>query len=349
MNDDIDTRKGPAGFRGDDESRKSDDLVDRLLQLADHGPEIPADGAERIKSTIRPQWQELTRARARRRRMWIGGGLAAAASLVAAVAVVQWLSLSAPIAAGPVASYELIRGTVEVVSADGPARLVTAADLGAELAAGSWVRTDADGRAALRLTGGQSLRLDHGSRVRLESAESLVLDRGAVYIDSDDASGTGIVIQTAHGSARDIGTRFEVRSSDAAMTVRVRGGIVSVRSDDDELEVVHGTELVLSADGSVSAGRISAHGPEWDWVQSVAPPFAIEGRSVIAFLDWVSGETGLWIRFADPALERFAGETLLHGVVQELSPADSVDVVLSSCGLSADREGAALVVRKALE
>ena len=67
---------------------------------------------------------------------------------------------------------------------------------------------------------------------------------------------------------------------------------------------------------------------------------------MIAFLDWVSGETGLWIRFADPELERFAGETLLHGAVQELTPSDAADVVLVSCGLAAERDGAALVVKR---
>jgi ferric-dicitrate binding protein FerR (iron transport regulator) len=350
MTDEHKSRAGPATVGGgNDGSRKRDEFVDRLLQLADQGPEIPSDGAARIKSAIRPQWQEQVRARATRRVVWIGGGLAAAASLVAALILGLWLHSATPVARGVVASYEMIRGSVEMVPPTGTERLITGTDLGAEVDAGSWIRTGDNGRAALRLRGGQSLRLDVGTRLRLESAEVVVLDRGAVYVDSDFAEGTGIAVQTALGVARDIGTRFEVRSDDDGLIVRVRGGIVSLTHADDQLEVVHGTQLTVEAEGSVTTSRVSAHGPEWNWVQQVAPPFEIEGRTVIAFLDWVSGETGLWIRFAEPELERFAGETLLHGAVQELVPSDATDVVLASCGLVADRDGAALVVKRVSE
>ena len=56
--------------------RPADDggLVERLLHAAGPGPEVPADGADRVKELIRPQWREGASVHARQRRLlWAGG------------------------------------------------------------------------------------------------------------------------------------------------------------------------------------------------------------------------------------------------------------------------------------
>ena len=40
-----------------DRLRERDDMVERLLQLADDGPEIPAGGADSVKQAARPLWR----------------------------------------------------------------------------------------------------------------------------------------------------------------------------------------------------------------------------------------------------------------------------------------------------
>ena len=83
---------------------------------------------------------------------------------------------------------------------------------------------------------------------------------------------------------------------------------------------------------------VSPYGPEWSWVQEIAPPFDIESRSVLAFLDWVSRETGVTIRFADPEVEQLAAATILHGAIEGLTPSEAPAVILPSCRLAATWE-----------
>ena len=46
-----------------------------------------------------------------------------------------------------------------------------------------------------------------------------------------------------------------------------------------------------------------------------------QGKSVVGFLDWVARETGLRVSFSSPEVEKFAGETALHGSMGKLDPA----------------------------
>jgi hypothetical protein len=328
-------------------SPQRDHLVERLLEIAESGPEIPAGGADRIKDAIRPQWQREVRARSWRRRLvWLGGGVAAAASLTIAVLVVQWIGQSGRATAEPVGTIAAVSGDVEVVPPTGPARRVTAADVGTDIAADAWIRTGDDSRIALRLSRGQSLRLDVSTRARIDSHRVVALDRGGLYVDTDRGTDGGVEVHTVLGIAREVGTQFEVRRDDGVMSVRVREGAVVLTRDGEELDIPHGTALKVFEDGAVETTRIPVFGPEWDWVQQVAPPFDIEGRTVVAFLDWVSQETGLWIHFQDPEVERFAGETVLYGTVEGLTPAQAPEVVLASCGLTATRAAGTLTVRR---
>ncbi len=95
---------------------------------------------------------------------------------------------------------------------------------------GSTVTTSV-GTLAMTLTSGVHLRLDASSTARLDSATDVVLERGAVYVDSAGAHPTQpdaspISIHTPAGLVRDIGTQFEVRLDDAGLRIRVRDGEV---------------------------------------------------------------------------------------------------------------------------
>ncbi len=103
------------------------DLVERLVPLADQGPEVPADGADRIKAATRDLWRrEVARRRLRRRLVWAGGGLAAAATVLVAVGLALWTPGTGP-AMSVVATLAAVDGSLQVVGEDSGARALTMA------------------------------------------------------------------------------------------------------------------------------------------------------------------------------------------------------------------------------
>jgi ferric-dicitrate binding protein FerR (iron transport regulator) len=323
----------------------SHDLVERLIRLAEEGPQIPANGADRVRNAIRPIWLAEVRVRGRRRRLlWAGSGLAAAACLIMVFTLVSRTEQTQPPLG--IARLATVIGDLEILTPNGAPRRVDGQSLGQEVVAGSWLRTGSSARAGLLLEGGESLRLDSETRIRLVSDRAVDLSRGAVYVDSEGAGHLGIEVRTAFGVAREVGTQFEVRTDGDALTVRVREGTIVLARDGEEITIRHGSELAVTAGGLPSTRSLESYADEWAWVQELAPPFVVEGRSVVAFLDWVSRETGLWVSFADAEVESLAGTTVLHGTIEGLSPAAAPSVVLPGCGLIYHiREGVLTVER----
>ncbi|HET9225106.1 MAG TPA: FecR family protein [Thermoanaerobaculia bacterium] len=179
-----------------------------------------------------------------------------------------------------------------------------------------------------------SLRLDADSRAIRLSASEIRLERGAVYVDS--RTGT-VVVHTPFGTVREIGTRFEVRLLEAALRVRVREGAVLAESH----RVDAGMELILREDGSASRSPMASWGPDWSWVVQTAPPLRIEGLTLKDFLDQVARETGWTIRYEDPKV----GGIVLHGDVEDLAPAQALEVVLPGAGLDYQLVDGVLVLK----
>jgi len=321
-------------------------MVERLLNAAGPGPTIPEGGADRTKAAIRNSWESEVASRARQRRRLWAGGLAAAAAIIIAAVYLPGLRRVTP---GPTQRGIIVAqldGPAEMVPPGSRARTLNTVDIGTEIPRGSLVRTRSGGRVALRLTEGRSLRLDVSTEVRLDSEASISLDSVAFYVVSSDEGGSGIEVRTAIGTARDIGTQFEVRLARDTMDVRVREGMVSLARGDEEYRITEGIALSVGADGGVSTASITPYDPAWAWTQEIAPLFEIEGRSVLAFLDWVSVETGFTIRFTDREVELLAATTILHGSVEGLSPAQAPEVILPSCRLAVTEESGTLLVRR---
>jgi ferric-dicitrate binding protein FerR (iron transport regulator) len=230
----------------------------------------------------------------------------------------------------------------QVVDRDGlSGRLIR----GSPVRPSEWVETGA-GRAALRLTNGTSMRLDSGARVRLLSPSIIELSRGAIYLDTGP-NATGLEVRTPFGVAHDIGTQFEVRVADNALRVRVRTGLVELRSGSIALPARPGTELTL-ASGNVVTRPFAAFGPEWDWAARLAPVFETEGRPLSVFLEHVCREQGWTLRYADAQLAREASGIILHGSLHGLDAADAVAAALRTSGLTSSLErGELLVMRPA--
>ena len=329
-----------------DSSATSEDELGRLLRAAGPRLDVAGSRAARVQHSVRDAWRVDVRRRTSRRRMAIGITLLSAAAVVMlALGVGRPDRVPVPVSAATVALLERMEGTVEALTAD----RTTARTLmtSAPVHAGEWVTTGANARAALRLATGVSLRLDTDTRARLDSDAVIELVAGAVYIDSGEAAG-GLEVRTPLGTARDIGTQFEVRVDEASTRVRVRDGIVEVRQGDRAMSAHRGTELTVMADSAISEA-VAPFGPEWDWTARLAPPIETDGQPLAVLLEAVSREHGWSVRYADAPLARYAADSIMHGSVVGLPAREAVAVMLTSSGLEHHFDNGEIVVSGAVD
>lgn len=333
--------------RGTPSAGPDDDQLAELLRIAGPRVEAPLDRSARVRQSVHQHWRAHTRRRARRR--WIGVSLTllSTAALVALVirGGLPWATTDpVPAAAAIVATVERMDGVVQAWpdGADPVDARTLAPDTGVH--ADDWVTTGARGRVALRVTNGVSVRLDVGSRARLSSPMVIELSEGAVYVDTGQEV-TGLEVRTPLGTARDIGTQFEIRVRDSALRVRVRTGVVELWRDDRPISARPGTELMVTDDGIVSSA-VSPFGPAWDWVVGIAPALEIDGRTLAAFLEGMSREHGWTVHYADTALERDAADIILHGSVTGLTPHEALAVAVTTSGLDHQLQDGEVVVSR---
>ncbi|RMH15690.1 MAG: hypothetical protein D6696_19900 [Acidobacteria bacterium] len=326
-----------------------DDGVVRLLRLAGRRPEVPARDAETVRAAAREEWRRLLRARRRRAWYWRGGGLLAAAALLALVLAPGLRRSPWWRSPATVASAEIVIGEVHYSSEHGGRELAP----GASLEAGTTVETgagDAPSRAALRLAGGTSLRLDAATRVRLSGRREVELAAGAIYVDSGPSPtdrAAPLAIHTPLGVVRETGTQFEVRyrpGAGVAMRVRVREGRVDLERDGRHHGAAAGVELRVQADGRVTTARAAPYGEAWRWVASVAPPLRGENPTILDGLRWAARESGWELRFADEAVAARAREGIMYGSVAGLSPEQAVALFLDAGKLGYRLEDGVLLV-----
>jgi FecR protein len=320
-----------------------DDEVGRLVRLAgptDLTDPIAAERFARMRTAVFGAWRDEYVIQARRRRLTVAVLLAAAASVVIAFAIWRPIRPPAPV---PILVAHIDHLTGHATGSPAPVFSFGAGDA---VMSGSTITTAA-GTLAMTLTSGVQLRLDASSTARVDSVTDVALERGAVYVDS---AGSQISIHTPAGIVRDIGTRFEVRLPGAGMRVRVRDGQVRVTyASGVDARADAGRELLLKPDGSIDRRPISATGSEWEWVERAAPLFSVEGKTLGAFLDWVSRE-GAWdVTFADRRFSETARATVLYvrpDLLNGLTPAEALGVILPTCGLRHRIDGHRVVIER---
>jgi hypothetical protein len=323
-------KEDEAGKLSDEEP----DAIARLVRIAGPRADVPLERARRVKAAVRVRWQEELRARKRRSR-WLLGTLVAAATLLVALGLaVTRTRVATPARPAPsVATVEVIAGSVSLVD---PARGTTVpAKVRDGIPARSTVSTEADGRVALRLAGGASLRADHGTRLTLASAQDVLLEQGAIYVDNGAAGArASLQVRTGLGMLQDIGTQFEVRVGDRVLRLRVREGAVRLFRNTGSETAGAGVELTVDVGRQVVRRSVPAAGHEWDWTMAIAPSFALEGRRLPEFLRWAVRETGWRLEFASPQIEESMRDVVLHGSVGGLAPEQALATVLPTCGLA---------------
>jgi FecR protein/VirB8 protein len=321
----------------------SDDEVARLVRLAGQSDPIAAERLARVRTAVHGAWRDEYVVRpGKMRRRWLTVAvllLAAAASGVIAFAIWGPIRTPAPVV---VAHIDRATGSLAPFTAGGA------------VMSGSTVTTSV-GTLAMTLTSGVRLRLDASSTARVDSATDVALDRGAVYVDSAGVraarpGASPISIHTPAGLVRDIGTQFEVRLTGAGLRIRVRDGQVRVTSANGvDARASAGEELFSKPDGSIDRRPSAATGRQWAWAERAAPPFPVEGKTLGAFLDWVSREGAWTVTFADRRVSEAARATVLHGrpdLLRGLTPAEALDVVLPTCGLGHRIDGQRVVIAR---
>ena len=241
----------------------------------------------------------------------------------------------------PVAT--IVRAEGRVLRLDG-----RAAEPGGFLDASAGLTTGADGRAALRTASGVSVRVDRETELRFQSAAVLVLARGGIYVDTESSAKPGAVeVRTPLGTISDVGTQFEVRLADDELRLAVRTGAASLTRDGRRSPAPAGTRLRVEAGGAVETSKVPLDGADWDWVQAIAPPFELEGRTLGDYLDWLERETGRRVTFADPSIAGPSRAIVLHGSTAGIRPGDTPDAVLPACGLRHRLDDGVLIVERA--
>jgi hypothetical protein len=343
---------GQGAWRGVPE----EEAIRRLLRDAGPRPALPREDLAAAESAAREEWNRRFGAGRKRKlagRWWLA---VAAAALAGAIGLVWWGGRQQTVIppGRSAASIEVWTGDVRVTETAGRApRVLSPGMAGTPLAEGSALRTargEAEGRLALRMAGGASVRLDAGTSLRLASREVVELSEGAVYVDSGAGPASrGVAVRTAAGLFQERGTQFEVRTEgsgvDAVTRLRVREGRVELhRLAGSAVITKAGYQLVVSGPGDPVQSPAAGYGPEWDWVVQSAPMPAIEGMKVRTFLDWLGRETGWRVELADARAASLADSVVLHGSIRHLTLLQAPAVVLSSAGLRHRVSGGTMVV-----
>lgn len=314
----------------------------RLLRLAGGRPPVPSDRAARVRAAVHARWRAGTRRRtAFRRGAYVFVCLAGAAVLALAARFYP-VDRRATAPGEEVALVEEVDGTPQLIANTGaaPARVRLFRDQAVRT--GEWIETDPHARVALRFSDGTSVRLDVGSRARALSARAIELAAGAAYVDTGSESGR-FEVRTPVGTARDVGTQFEVRLLERTVRLRVRTGVVELSDGGRSVSGRAGTEITFSA-GAVSSRPIGVQGSEWEWTTRVSPALDIEGMALSVFLERLAREHGWTLHYADPALESEASDIILHGSIEGLGPREAIEVAIAASSFSHRLEAGKLVV-----
>lgn len=310
-----------------------DDDIEQLLISAGAREKPPVEIEHEVREGLRTEWRGIIAEKRRHARRRTGIALAAG---VLAAAVGVWMV--APPSGPPqvVGTLTLAAGDIQVTRGffDGWRPIAP----GAPLLAGQSLETGTGGRSAFTLPGGVSARMDHHTRITLASAGEIALERGALYVDAGNSSGADarLDVVTPAGSARHVGTQYEVRLVGSAVRLRVREGRVEWQSKDGSREQsLAGEQLTITENGVVQRQAAPTYGENWNWVSEAAPGINIEGLLLAEFLNWAGRELGREIRYDHPETAEEAATIVLHGSISGLTPVEALEAVLATTHLRA--------------
>jgi ferric-dicitrate binding protein FerR (iron transport regulator) len=298
------------------------DPVAKLLRASRGRPSPDAERFDRAWQTVSAEWRSVLERNRRIRRLRIGAAVLATMVAVT-LGALYWRAM--PI---EVATANRVVGEVQVQGNPLQAAQV--------LLSATTLDTGKDGRTLLDWSNGVQVSVDQGSRIELKSQSEIHVVHGAVYIDthSDGSQERRLAVTTPFGTARHIGTRFEVYVDSANTRVRVREGSVSFSSEERApITIAAGQQLSIGDTIAKLEQGPGSHDSAWGWVRSIAPGFAIEGRSAFEALRWLSETGGMRIVYVDEAARTQAQSSTLRGTIEGLDTRKALLAVLAGSGL----------------
>ncbi len=314
------------------------DIVESLITAAGRRVEPPEDAYRQVYVAASAAFRE--KAARRRQRRWFLGAAAAATLLLGIALVSNWNSPD--LYGGALAEVERAIGGVEVAVGD---EWQPVAGPRASLGTGRRLRTRADGRAALAMAGGESLRLAGDTEIMLDAPGRIYVQEGTVYVDSGARPGRHLEFVTPAGTARDIGTQFELQVGGGALRLRVREGAVVIDRGGQSLTGKAGEQIAIDSLGGVSREAISPDAPAWQWAESIAPVPDMDGKPASTLISWVARETGRELRYESPLVERRAARVILHGNIRHLPPLAALEAMLATTDLEYVLQGDTMEIR----
>ena len=316
-----------------------DDAIATLIRTVGRRQDPPREAYDAVRAAA----QETLRRQlgARRQRRLAGWGIAAGIA-VAAIAAMMMPRNPVTGTGQTVATVGRIDGSVEVAT---PAGWQPLLNPDRRLEGGDRIRTRAGGRLALALAGGESLRIASSTELAIHGARDYELREGTVYLDGMGSVGTGIRIATPVGTARDVGTQYELHVSGGALRLRVREGRVEIERAGSPLVGSAGEQVDIGVLGDVHRAAIAADDPAWHWAEALAPAPDIDGRPASVLLEWVARETGRKLSYADAAVRQRAESVVLHGNIRHLAPLEALDVMLATTDLECVVAGDTMEIR----
>ena len=323
---------------------RGDMAVEALLQKAAPRPAPPGEDERAVRDAVYAEWQTVTGRLKTRRRMT---HFAIAATVLLGVAVSYNALRIADVQAIQVATISKSHGSIYLLGEQSEQREIT--DLAA-ISAGQVILTGDGAGIGLEWGNGGSLRVDENTRIEFTSGQSVFLRSGQIYFDSQTEvmaaiTGSGLQIETSHGSVRHLGTQYMTFVDSDELIVSVREGRVSVVGNFmDKAVAVAGKQLTIVGGAGPSVLDIDGFGAAWNWIEATAPIANVDGRTVDEFLTWVGRETGLQTSYESAAAQQTAQNGVLRGNV-DMDPRSELAFRMSGEDLSYHIDGGIIHVQ----
>lgn len=298
--------------------------VEQLVRLAGERDMPSPEATQRARAAALESWRSaLARQAGGTRRpaaRWLA--LAAAAGIAGVAATLYWSRPAEPVR------------VARVSAVDGHAAL----HAGQQIHSASTLETSG-GRVALVFGDSLSLRVDRNTRLRFDSADSVTLLGGSVYVDSGGVNTVPrLRIATPAGEVRHVGTQFQVSVGGTLAHVRARvevreGRVVLTRTDGRTQDIGAGDRLEIDGNDLKLQRGQPAFGAAWEWVAQTAPLFDMENRPLAEFLTWIAREHGWQVRYGDATLQTRAQGIRLHGSLAGLDAAGMLESVALITGV----------------
>lgn len=309
------------------------ETLEDLLRHASPRPMPSKDDEAVVRAAVHQEWHELTGRRQSRRRI---AQYAIAATVLVGVFAMLNVFRGPTVEAVQVATIEKNIGPVYLLGED--AVLRDTIDL-ANIMSGQVIVTGTDAGLSIAWGNGGSIRIDEDSRVEFTDSQSVFLESGRIYFDSQgtflvagtDAGGTpAVTLRTEFGDIVHLGTQYMTEVDAGGLVVSVREGQVNIEGTYHDHLASSGQQVTMTGSAQPSVLSISTYGEAWNWLNRTTPAADFEGKSLFEFLTWVSREMGLELEFEGQA-EADAHDAILKGRI-DMEPAEALRLRLATAG-----------------